>query len=39
MKMGEGWDGGFFAAKIAPIPAFPRSRGKERVVNTNMSRI
>jgi len=25
---GEGWDGGVVAASIAPIPTFPRCRGK-----------
>ena len=31
MKMGEGRDGGVFAIGIAPIPAFPRCRGKEQI--------
>ena len=27
----EGWDGGVLVAGIAPIPTFPRCRGKETI--------
>ena len=38
MKLGEGWDGGVFAS-FAPIPAFPRCRGKEWIGDYGIRRI
>jgi hypothetical protein len=39
MKMGEGRDGGISAIGIAPIPSFPRRRGKGLTVAHEQCRI